>query len=158
MRYTRKRYIPGKLYLCTGEKNGDLLLVITDNQLKNWIYSSPNLKALDIVTGGRTGFFEDYEINMEDNVEKGLFYDFEEGTVKVSDDYKTITITYGEMHEILFSFSRIANGCIHMQFLNGVPSEDITLRLVVVKKDGEIVTDLTWPNEDLVYTVTRAAS
>ena len=139
----------------TVDKDQNLVLILTDKQLKKWISSSPDLKALDIVTGGRTGLFEDYEINMGDNVEKGLLYDFNEGTVKVSDDYKTIIITYGEMHEIFFSFFEITNGCIHMQLLNGTPSEDITLQLVVVKENGEIVTDSTWPSEDLVYNFSR---
>ena len=42
-----------------------------------------------------------------------------------------------------------------MQLLNGVPSDDITLQLVVVNKYGEIVTDLTWPKDNLVYTFHR---
>lgn len=133
------------------DKDGNLLLALTDKQLKNWITSSSNLKAIDIVTGGRTEFFESYDVDMNDSVEKGLFYDFQEGTVIVSDDYKKITIKYGEMHEILSSFFRITNGCIHMQLLNGIPSEDITLQLVVVNQNGEIVTDLTWPKDNLVY-------
>lgn len=137
------------------DKDGNLLLALTDKQLKNWITSSSNLKAVDIVTGGRTELFESYDVDMNDKVEKGLFYDFQEGTVIVSDDYKKITITYGEMHEAIFSFFRITNGCIQYQLLNGVSSEDITLQLVVVKKTGEIVTDLTWPEDDLIYTFTN---
>ncbi|MBE6531812.1 MAG: hypothetical protein E7679_07000 [Ruminococcaceae bacterium] len=133
------------------DKNGNLLLILTDRQLDKWISSSHDLIAVDIVTGGRTGLFKNYEINMDDKVESALFYDFKEETVIVSEDYKKITIKYGCMHEIIFSFYRITNGCVHMQLLNGVPSDDITLQLVVVNENGEIVTDLTWPKETLVY-------
>lgn len=123
-------------------KNGNLILSLTEKELFYWKNSRVDLQILQKVVG------EERNIGIKptppsDKIMKLLYDNAEQSCgFEISDDYTKIIANPGD--DITY-FAVIPSACIAMQLFNGKQSDEITVEYVETNEDGEIVKRIIWP-------------
>ena len=110
-------------------ENGDLLLTMTDEQVKHWRETRVQIEALSII-GVDTGAEFDHKENVE-----FVFGDINVYEYDVAEDFTKITtnMPYTE-YRMMFD-----GGCLFMQLTNGVPSDQAKFEYVIIDEQGKVI-------------------
>ena len=124
-------------------KEGYLILIMSDSQLNEWKSLRYDTVALQAVLGDS----RDIGVNIDS------FYDeiFVQTFIKnahtcgfdISYDYKTIVASPGDDKSYM---PFIIMGCNFMQLCEGTPSDDITVEYTEIDKNGTIIEKINFPD------------
>ena len=121
---------------------GNLILVLTDEEIEYYKWNSHDLQVLQAVLG------DSRDIGVQINYDYDPLYYLEFAPrcgIQISEDFRTFT--KGPGGNRLF-VPIIATACMTMQLLNGVPSDEIKVDYYLYDENGNVEQHLSYP-EDL---------
>jgi len=126
------------------DRNGNLFLVLTDEELSYWKNSRFDLQVLQKVIGEERSIGIDI-IPPQDSISK-IFYDDADTACgfEISNDYTKIIAGPGD-DKSYFVF--IPSACIAVQFFDGKPSDEIKVEYIEVNESQEVINMFTWPDD-----------
>ena len=122
------------------DKDGNLVLFLTDKQVRRWKSSYFPLQVLQKYYGNT----RDIGIDLSEPTDEllKLFYDqAEQCGFYISDDFTKIIAS---PEDNMFYFAVLPNACIAMQFFDGTPSDDIQLIYTEVDANGNVTKTIKW--------------
>ena len=124
---------------------GNLILILTDEQIQIYKNNLYTLQVLQAVLGDTRdiGVVVNYDDELYDFL--GFIKFAPRCGIKVSEDYKTFTKGPGGNR---FYVPLIAEACMQLQFINGVPSEEIGVDYYLYDENGNVKQHISYP-EDL---------
>ncbi len=126
------------------DRNGNLFLVLTDEELSYWKNSRFDLQVLQKVIGEERSIGIDI-IPPQDSISK-IFYDDADTACgfEISNDYTKIIAGPGDDKSY---FALIPSACIAVQFFDGKPSDEIKVEYIEVNESQEVINMFTWPDD-----------
>ena len=121
------------------DKKGNLVLILTDEEVQTYKNNSHYLQVLQAVLG------DTRDIGVEINYEYDPLYFIEFAPtcgIEVSEDFRTITKGPGGNR---FHVSVVAAACMEIQILNGVPSDEITVDYYLYDENGNVKQHISFP-------------
>ena len=124
------------------DPKGYLILILTDEQVQIYKNNLYTLQILQAVLGNT----RDIGVQITDETDFFGFIEFAPTCgIKVSEDYKTFTKGPGGNR---FYVPFVAEACMQLQFINGVPSEEIGVDYYLYDENGNVKQHISYP-EDL---------
>ena len=122
-------------------EDSSLVLTMSDDQIEYWKGYIPAVDVLELA-GGNTGLYVTEETKAEITMMLGRFYDYE---YEISDDYTQIKTNYQDKS----IGAVICTGALFMQILEGVPSNEATVKYTIVDESGSIISEKTYTRKTL---------
>ena len=114
------------------DKDGYLILRMTDGQISRWRNSRADVRILQAVLGDKRDI--GVKIIEEENPINAVFIEHADTCgYDISEDYQLITIS---SDDDVFYLSAIASACMFMQITSGIPSDEASVEYVRFDKDG----------------------
>jgi len=132
------------------KKNGDLILVMTDQQIEDWKNGNFYLQLLQKIVGSERQIVT--EVIPPTDPFSELFYkdaDIMCG-FEISEDYTRIYADPEDGTFLYFGF--VPHACLAMQVLSGKPSDEISYTFIEYDEEGNIVEQFVWPDDFLDQT------
>ena len=134
------------MFICAKvKKNGDLILVMTDQQIKDWKNSNFYMQLLQKIVGSERQIVTEI-IPPTDPVSE-IIYEKADTVCgyEISEDYTRVYADPGDSKMIYFPF--IPYPCLAMQILFGKPSDEISYTFIEYDEEGNIVEQYVWPDD-----------
>lgn len=127
------------------DKNGYLILIMSDSQLNKWKSLRYDTIALQAVLGDS----KDIGVRIPDNYDGDIWLEnitkYADGCgFDISNDYKTIVASPGDDKSYM---PFIIMACNFMQLCEGTPSDQIKVEYTEIDKDGNVVEQIIFPGE-----------
>ena len=122
---------------------GNLILIMTDEQVENWKNSDFYFQLLQKIVGNKRQVVSEV-IPPTDPVLEIFYKDADKCGYAVSDDY---TQVYADEDSLSIYFPMLPYPCIAMQVLSGKPSDEICYTYVEYDDAGNIVKEYIWPDD-----------
>ena len=123
------------------DPKGYLILILTDEQVQIYKNNLYTLQILQAVLGNT----RDIGVQITDETDFFGFIEFAPTCgIKVSEDYKTFTKGPGGNR---FYVPLIAEACMQLQFINGVPSEEIGVDYYLYDENGNVKQHISYPED-----------
>ena len=135
----------------TVDKDGYLILVLSNDQRDQWKQSDFGLRILATLWEGKRDIgvtpFDlenDFLGDPLSELEKILYEGALESGLELSDDYRTVI---GETGDNTFYFPWFMHMGVFMQLLEGVPSDEIRVEYIEYGANGDVVERVVWPDD-----------
>ena len=123
------------------DPKGYLILILTDEQVQIYKNNLYTLQILQAVLGNT----RDIGVQITDETDFFGFIEFAPTCgIKVSEDYKPFTKGPGGNR---FYVPLIAEACMQLQFINGVPSEEIGVDYYLYDENGNVKQHISYPED-----------
>ena len=124
------------------DKRGNLVLILTDEEIQTYKNNSHYLQVLQAVLGDT----RDIGVEINYNYDPLYYIKFASRCgIEVSEDFKTFTKGPGGDR---FYVPVVAAACMDIQILNGVPSDEISVDYYLYDENGNVKQHISYP-EDL---------
>ena len=132
------------------KKNGDLILVMTDQQIEDWKNGNFYLQLLQKIVGSERQIVT--EVIPPTDPFSELFYKDADILCgfEISEDYTRIYADPEDGTFLYFGF--VPHACLAMQVLSGKPSDEISYTFIEYDEEGNIVEQFVWPDDFLDQT------
>ena len=126
------------------DKNGYLILIMSDSQLNKWKSLRYDTIALQAVLGDS----KDIGVRIPDNYDGDIWLEnitkYADGCgFDISNDYKTIVASPGDDKSYK---PFIIMACDFMQLCEGTPSDKIKVEYTEIDENGNIIEKVVWPD------------
>ena len=128
------------------DRQGNLVLVMTDDQIDNWKNADFYLQLLQKIVGNERQVVSEI-IPPEDSFFHTLFYEKADVLCpyEISEDYTHVYA--GPEDDDFLYFPILPYMCITMQVLSGKNSDEISYTFTEFDKDGNIIEEYVWPDD-----------
>lgn len=125
------------------DKNGYLILLLNDKELKEWKNKCLDLQILQAVLGDTRDIGVEISISEDDFIVGSLLKYVDECGYEISEDYKKVIVSPDDM---ISFFPFIMTACETMQMMNGTPTDEIKIEYIKVDENGKIIEKTIYPN------------
>ena len=125
------------------DKNGYLILLLNDKELKEWKNKCLDLQILQAVLGDTRDIGVEISISEEDFIVGSLLKYVDKCGYEISEDYKKVIVSPDDM---ISFFPFIMTACETMQMMNGTPTDEIKIEYIKVDENGKIIEKTIYPN------------
>ncbi len=123
------------------DKKGNLVLILTDEEIQTYKNNSHYLQVLQAVLG------DTRDIGVTINYDYDPLYYIEFAPTcgfEISEDFKTLTKGPGGNR---FYMPVLASACMDVQILSGVPSDEISVDYYLYDENGNIKQHISYPED-----------
>lgn len=125
------------------DKNGYLILLLSDKELKEWKNNCLDLQILQAVLGDTRDIGVEISISEEDFI-VGSFLEYADKCGwEISEDYKKVILSPDDM---ISFFPPIMSACRTMQMMNGTPTDEIRIEYIKVDETGKVIEKTIYPD------------
>lgn len=125
------------------DKDGYLILFLSDNELKEWKNKLVGLQILQAVLGDARDIGVEISISEDDFIVGSLLKYTDKCGYEISEDYKKVIVSPDDM---ISFFPFIMSACETMQMMNGTPTDEIKIEYIKVDENGKIIEKTIYPN------------
>jgi hypothetical protein len=125
------------------DKNGYLILLLNDKELKEWKNKCLDLQILQAVLGDTRDIGVEISISEEDFIVGSLLKYVDKCGYEISEDYKKLIVSPDDM---ISFFPFIMNACKTMQMMSGTPTDQIKIEYIKIDSRGNIIEKVVWPD------------
>ncbi len=125
------------------DKDGYLILFLSDKELKKWKNNSLDLQILQAVLGDTRDIGVEISISEEDFIVGSLLKYVDKCGYEISEDYKKVIVSPDDM---ISFFPFIMTACETMQMMNGTPTDEIKIEYIKVDENDKIIEKTIYPN------------
>lgn len=125
------------------DKNGYLILLLNDKELKEWKNKCLDLQILQAVLGDTRNIGVEISISEEYFIVGSLLKYVDKCGYEISEDYKKVIVSPDDM---ISFFPFIMTACETMQMMNGTPTDEIKIEYIKVDENGKIIEKTIYPN------------
>lgn len=134
------------MFICAKvKKSGDLVLVMTDQQIEDWKNGNFYMQVLQKIVGSERQIVTEI-IPPADPISQIIYEQAD--TVcgyEISEDYTRVYA--GPEDSKIIYFPLIPHPCLAMQILSGKPSDEISYTFIEYDEEGNIVEQYVWPDD-----------
>ena len=125
------------------DKDGYLILLLSDKELKEWKNNCLDLQILQAVLGDTRDIGVEISISEEDFI-VGSFLEYADKCGwEISEDYKKVILSPDDM---ISFFPPIMSACRTMQMMNGTPTDEIRIEYIKVDETGKVIEKTIYPD------------
>ena len=124
-------------------KSGNLILIMTDEQVESWKNSNFYLQLLQKIVGNKRQVVSE-TVPPADPILKIFYEDADKCGYIISEDY---TVVCADENSLSLYFPMLTYPCIAMQVLSGKPSDEISYTYIEYDGAGNIVSEYIWPDD-----------
>lgn len=125
------------------DKDGYLILFLSNNELKEWKNNCLDLQILQAVLGDTRDIGVEISISEEDFI-VGSFLEYADKCGwEISEDYKKVILSPDDM---ISFFPPIMSACRTMQMMNGTPTDEIRIEYIKVDETGKVIEKTIYPD------------
>lgn len=125
------------------DKDGYLILFLSNNELKEWKNKLVGLQILQAVLGDTRDIGVEISISEDDFIVGSLLKYVDKCGYEISEDYKKVIVSPDDM---ISFFPFIMTACETMQMMNGTPTDEIKIEYIKVDENGKIIEKTIYPN------------
>ena len=124
------------------DKNGYLILLLNDKELKEWKNKCLDLQILQAVLGDTRDIGVEISISEDDFIVGSLLKYTDKCGYEISEDYKKVIVSPDDM---ISFFPFIMNACETMQMMSGTPTDQIKIEYIKIDSRGNIIEKIIYP-------------
>lgn len=128
------------------DKDGYLILFLSDNELKEWKNKLVGLQILQAVLGDARDIGVEISISEDDFIVGSLLKYTDKCGYEISEDYKKVIVSPDDM---ISFFPFIMSACEMMQIMNGTPTDQAQIEYIKVDLNGNVIEKTIWPDVTL---------
>lgn len=125
------------------DKDGYLILFLSNNELKEWKNKLVGLQILQAVLGDARDIGVEISISEDDFIVGSLLKYTDKCGYEISEDYKKVIVSPDDM---ISFFPFIMSACEMMQIMNGTPTDQTQIEYIKVDLNGNIIEKTIWPD------------
>lgn len=125
------------------DKDGYLILFLSNNELKEWKNKLVGLQILQAVLGDTRDIGVEISISEDDFIVGSLLKYVDKCGYEISEDYKKVIVSPDDM---ISFFPFIMSACEMMQIMNGTPTDQTQIEYIKVDLNGNIIEKTIWPD------------